>query len=120
MFLWKELDRQVTVHGSVERVTDEEADAYFATRPREAQIGAWASPQSQPIPDRATLERAVAEADRRFERRAVPRPPPWSGYRVSPDEVEFWQGRTFRLHDRFRFSRDPVEPTGWRTDRLAP
>ncbi len=82
VFLWKELDRQVTVRGSVERVTDEEADAYFATRPREAQIGAWASPQSRPIPDRATLERAVAEADRRFERAAVPRPPHWGGYRV--------------------------------------
>ncbi|MGZ8567332.1 MAG: pyridoxamine 5'-phosphate oxidase [Actinomycetota bacterium] len=120
VFLWKELDRQVTVSGRVERVSDEESDAYFASRPRDAQIGAWASPQSRPIPDRATLDHAVAEVDLRFEGRAVPRPSHWGGYRVMPDTVEFWHGRAFRLHDRFRFERDERAPTGWRIDRLAP
>ena len=120
VFLWKELDRQVTVTGHVGSVSEEESDAYFATRPRDAQIGAWASPQSRPIPDRATLSHAVADVDRRFEGREVPRPPHWGGYRVFPLAIEFWHGRAFRLHDRFRYERDAGEPTGWRVERLAP
>jgi pyridoxamine 5'-phosphate oxidase len=119
VFLWKALDRQVTLDGSVERVSDEESDTYFASRPRDAQIGAWASDQSRPITGRDALDRRVAEADERFGD-VVPRPPHWGGYRIVPDTVEFWQGRAFRLHDRFRYARDASEPSGWRIERLAP
>jgi pyridoxamine 5'-phosphate oxidase len=118
--LWRELDRQVTVTGDVERVADGEADAYFATRPRGAQIGAWASPQSRVIDDRDELERRVAAEEERFRGAEVTRPPHWGGYRLIPDTIEFWQGRPFRLHDRFRYRRDPASPTGWRVERLAP
>jgi pyridoxamine 5'-phosphate oxidase len=120
VFLWRELDRQITVTGPVERVSDQESDDYFASRPREAQIGAWASAQSTVIPDREALDRRFAEADRRFADGDVPRPPHWGGYRVLPESVEFWQGRAFRLHDRFRYTRDGAEPTGWRVERLSP
>jgi len=118
--LWRELDRQVSVTGRVDRIDDAESDAYFATRPRGAQIGAWASPQSAPIPDRAALDRRVTDIEGRFEGADVPRPPHWGGYRLVPDAFEFWQGREFRLHDRFRYERDPGATTGWRLDRLAP
>ena len=115
--LWRELDRQVCVRGRVERLPDGESDAYFATRPRDAQIGAWASRQSEPLTDRAQLEQRVAETTARFQGGDIPRPPFWGGYVVTPDQLEFWQGRTFRLHDRFCYSR---EPGGWRLERLSP
>jgi pyridoxamine 5'-phosphate oxidase len=118
VWLWKELDRQVTVTGTVERATEEESDAYFVSRPKEAQIGAWASRQSEVIDDRRVLDEAVAAFDRRFAEGPVPRPPHWGGYRLTPGEVEFWQGRSFRLHDRFRYARAPEG--GWRIDRLSP
>jgi pyridoxamine 5'-phosphate oxidase len=117
VWLWKELDRQVSATGHVTPATDDESDAYFATRPREAQIGAWASRQSQVLDGRRELEDAVASVDVRFAEEVVPRPPYWGGYRLDPDEVEFWQGRAFRLHDRFRYTRDGG---GWRIDRLSP
>jgi pyridoxamine 5'-phosphate oxidase len=119
VFLWKELDRQVTVRGDVEPVTAEESDAYFATRPRDAQLGAWASRQSSVLGNRRQLDAAVVAAVRRFPV-DVPRPPFWGGYRVDPEEFEFWQGRRHRLHDRFRYSRSGDEPTGWRIERLSP
>jgi pyridoxamine 5'-phosphate oxidase len=118
--LWRELDRQVSVTGDVDRVADDEADAYFAERPRGAQIGAWASPQSDVLADRHELERRVAAEEERFHGEEVTRPPHWGGYRLTPDTIEFWQGRPFRLHDRFRYRRDPASRTGWRVERLAP
>jgi pyridoxamine 5'-phosphate oxidase len=120
VFLWKELDRQVSAAGAVERVGDAESDAYFASRPRDAQLGAWASRQSTPLPDRAALDRQVREAEERFTDQEVPRPPYWGGYRLLPDTIEFWQGRRYRLHDRFRYARDDSRPTGWRIERLSP
>jgi pyridoxamine 5'-phosphate oxidase len=116
-FLWKSLNRQVRVEGAVEAVGDDEADAYFATRPRDSQIGAWASDQSRPLESRDELERRVEAFARRFEAGAVPRPPYWSGLRVVPQRVEFWQERRSRLHDRHLFVR---EGTGWRRERLFP
>ena len=119
VFRWVSLERQVTVSGPVEHVADPEADAYFATRPRASQLGAWASRQSQPVPDRAAIDRAVAEAAERFGDGSVPRPPFWGGYRVVPLAVEFWQGRPDRLHDRIRYRRDaPGVP--WVVERLSP
>ncbi|MEP6759150.1 MAG: pyridoxamine 5'-phosphate oxidase [Actinomycetota bacterium] len=115
--LWRELDRQVCVRGRVEQVPAEASDAYFATRPREAQIGAWASHQSEPLTDRQELEGRVAQATERFEGADVPRPSFWGGYLLAPDQVEFWQGRRFRLHDRFRYAH---EAGGWRVERLSP
>ena len=117
VFLWKAMDRQVCVTGRVDRVPTEESDAYFATRPRQAQIGAWASPQSAPMGSRGARGARVAAAEQRFEGVEVPRPPHWGGFRLIPDTIEFWQGREFRLHDRFRYSRDG---DGWRIERLAP
>jgi pyridoxamine 5'-phosphate oxidase len=117
VFLWKELDRQVEIDGRVEPTTDEESDAYFADRPRGAQLGAWASPQSAVIAGRDELMRGVSETEARFAGGNVTRPPLWGGYRVVPARIEFWQGHEHRLHDRFVYSRSDA---GWRIDRLAP
>ena len=116
-FHWPVLERQVRVEGAVEAVTAEEADAYFSTRPRLSQLGAWASRQSRPIAGRFVLEQAVAAVAMRFPVGAVPRPPYWSGYRVVPDMIEFWQQRPFRHHDRERFVR---EGGAWRHEWLFP
>ena len=121
-FLWHPLERQVRVVGTVEHLPDDESDAYFASRPRGAQIAACASPQSEVIADRAELERLTAETEARFATAdAVPRPPHWGGYLVRPVTVEFWQGRRSRLHDRLRYRRsDPTAGAIWAIDRLAP
>lgn len=116
VFWWEALQRQVRVEGTVEPVPASEADAYFARRPRGSQLGAWASPQSQEIGSRETLDGRLAEAERQFAE-TVPRPPFWGGWRVVPEAVEFWQGRPSRLHDRFRFTREGEE---WTVTRLAP
>ncbi len=116
-FHWKSLRRQVRVRGLVEPVSAAEADAYFASRARESRIGAWASDQSRPLPDRAALEAAVARETARFEGRDVPRPDRWTGWRVVPRVVEFWRDRPFRLHDRLRFTRDG---DAWARERLWP
>lgn len=117
VFAWLDLHRQVRVRGSVERVSDAESDGYFASRPRGSQIGAWASPQSQPIADRAVLEQLVEETTRRFEGVEVPRPPYWGGFLLRPTAFEFWQGRPSRLHDRFRYT---LANATWGVERLAP
>jgi pyridoxamine 5'-phosphate oxidase len=118
VFFWAELHRQVRVEGHVEVVAAEESDAYFQTRPRGSQLGAWASPQSQPIDGRTVLEQRADEFTRRFEGQPVPRPPRWGGYRVVPDSIEFWQGRENRLHDRLCYRRRAEG--GWEIVRLAP
>lgn len=118
VLLWIPLERQVRVTGSVVRLDPEESDAYFATRPRGSQLGAWASEQSRPLPDRAELERRWESLDERYGGAAIPRPPHWGGYCVEPDEIEVWQGRANRLHDRFRYTRSP--DGGWTHVRLQP
>jgi len=117
VFAWLDLHRQVRVRGEIEVVSSEESDAYFASRPRESQIGAWASAQSQVITGREELEAAVAEMTQRFMGGDVPRPPHWGGLRIVPSTVEFWQGRPSRLHDRFRYA---WAGTQWSISRLAP
>jgi pyridoxamine 5'-phosphate oxidase len=115
-FLWKEIERQVRIAGTVERVTAPESDRYYISRPLGSRHGAWASVQSQPIPDRDWLERAVQDAASRYPD-DPPRPDHWGGYRVHPVELEFWQGRPSRLHDRFRYTRRDAT---WAIERLSP
>jgi pyridoxamine 5'-phosphate oxidase len=106
LFHWKSLRRQVRIDGPVDRVSDAEADAYFATRARDSQLGAWASDQSRPLDSRETFERRFEEVKRRFEGQDVPRPPHWGGYRVIPERIEFWIDRQYRLHERRLFTRN--------------
>lgn len=119
LFYWKSLNRQIRVRGPVERVTPEEADAYFATRPKGAQIGAWASQQSRPLESRLAFEKAVAVYATKYALGAVPRPPHWSGYRIVPISMEFWHDRPFRLHDRVEFRREALGQP-WTKVRMYP
>lgn len=121
LFHWKSLRRQVRVQGPVSEVSTAEADAYFASRPRDAQIGAWASRQSRAMTGRHELEKEVARFALKFGIGAVPRPPHWSGFRVKPERFEFWTDRPFRLHERLIFIRkDEAGETAWRTEHLFP
>ncbi|MFN0061571.1 MAG: pyridoxamine 5'-phosphate oxidase [Myxococcaceae bacterium] len=116
-FYWPPLDVQVRVEGAVETIAPEEADAYFASRPRGSQVGAWASQQSAPLASRAALETSAEEVEKRFEGKAVPRPPHWGGFRLVPSRIEFWHGRPDRLHERVLFTR---EGEHWRSALLNP
>lgn len=119
-FSWLDLHRQVRIRGRMERVSVEESDAYFASRPRESQLGAWSSPQSEVIADRSVLDGLVAATAERFASTdPVPRPDHWGGWRLVPSEWEFWQGRPSRLHDRLRYRRT-ADTNSWQIDRLAP
>ena len=123
LFHWKTLGRQVRIEGRVEHVTDAEADAYYASRARVSRLGAWASEQSRPLAERAELERRVAELDARYPGETIPRPPHWSGFRVIPAYIEFWQDMPFRLHDRRTYTRENEgvrAGEGWTTGRLYP
>lgn len=118
VFLWRELDRQVSIGGTVARTSVEESAEYFATRSREAKLGAWTSHQSQTVQSRETLDAAFAETSSRFEGRDVPLPPHWGGFRLTPQTIEFWKGRRHRLHDRLRFAR--LSDGEWSLERLYP
>ena len=117
LFHWKSLRRQVRIEGAVQVVSDEEADAYFATRHKDSQIGAWASKQSRPLEGRFALEKEVARCAAKYALGRVPRPPFWSGFRIVPQRIEFWHEGAFRLHDRLVYHR---QDEGWRTERLFP
>lgn len=116
-FYWGELERQVRIEGCAIRVPEEESDAYFASRPRGSQLGAWASEQSHTVENREKLEESLRELETEYEDREIPRPPFWGGYRVEPESVEFWQGRENRLHDRLLYVR---QDEGWDIKRLQP
>ena len=118
LFPWNELDRQVSVSGAVEGVSEAESDAYFASRPRDSQLGAWASSQSQEIENREALMQQLVDVSARFGEGEIPRPPHWGGYRLVPITWEFWQGGENRLHDRFRYIR--ADSDSWRLTRLQP
>lgn len=117
VFFWKELERQIRVEGTVEKVSEAESDAYFAVRPAKSRIGAWASPQSTPIASRSIIEENVQKYEAQFGEENIPRPPHWGGYIVKPVRVEFWQGRRSRLHDRILYTKLNGE---WKKERLAP
>lgn len=116
-FVWHELERQVRIEGIVEKISGEESDKYFEVRPTKSKLGAWASPQSQPIPNRKYLEKLMADFEKKYEGEEIPRPADWGGYIVKPYLVEFWQGRSNRLHDRIQYS---MIDNVWKTERLAP
>ena len=118
LFFWREIGRQILIHGSVDQLSDQESDAYFESRARESRIGAWASEQGSVIESREQLLAQVEEAGARFEGDEVPRPPHWGGYIVRPEAIEFWQAGEFRLHDRFVYRRTDVGQ--WVTERLSP
>lgn len=117
---WVPVLRQVHLRGPMAPVSREESEAYFATRPRGSQLAAWASHQSSVLADRGELEARFADAEARFHGQEVPCPPYWGGYRLVPEEIELWQGRANRMHDRLRYEPDPSQPTGWRIVRLSP
>ncbi len=119
LFHWKSLRRQVRIRGNVTPVTDAEADAYFATRPKQAQIGAWASKQSEALESRFAFEQAIAKVAAKHIIGEVPRPPGWSGWRITPSRIEFWHDRPFRLHDRIEFRRDAAGQP-WSKTRMYP
>ena len=117
LFFWKELERQVRIDGPCEKVSEAESDEYFLSRPEGSRIGAWASPQSQVIASRDVLDQQIIALEDRFQGMSIPRPPHWGGYRVKPEQMEFWQGRPSRLHDRILYTRSA---SGWQINRLAP
>jgi pyridoxamine 5'-phosphate oxidase len=122
LFFWPELERQIRIEGAVAKVTSAESDAYFRSRPRGARLGAWASPQSEAIEGRGALEARFAAIEAQYQHAGdeIPVPPHWGGYRLAPSELEFWQGRPSRLHDRIRYRRDARETARWVVERLAP